>query len=231
MNHQHQHILRCFGMVKIGRSLIWKHFSLHSVGAVFTSSKSIVNPKRTTFLLSSVQTILAPSLLPSFGQMLFGPENGNCCLEVLLSWGRTYRTFCPYLSPFLMFCFDHLLSFCAQDWNICNGDCYFFDRRRGRTKFDRLANYAKCNMFDQVIPFHNIHSVCSWRLLQTIVVFLPEEKKKTINVSFCDYCFSFLHATLPLGMSQSKASSLQYLKASSEDKMGQCVISIISLAV
>ena len=35
--------LRCFTMVKIGRWLIWKHFSLHSVGAVFTSSESTVN--------------------------------------------------------------------------------------------------------------------------------------------------------------------------------------------
>ena len=34
--------LRCFTIVKIGRWLIWKHFSLHSVGAVFTSHKSTV---------------------------------------------------------------------------------------------------------------------------------------------------------------------------------------------
>ena len=37
--------LRCFTIVKIGRWLIWKHFSLHSVGAVFTSSKSTITKK------------------------------------------------------------------------------------------------------------------------------------------------------------------------------------------
>ena len=42
--------LKCFTIVKIGRWLIWKHFSLHSVGAVFTSSKSTVR-NRVKFLL------------------------------------------------------------------------------------------------------------------------------------------------------------------------------------
>ena len=35
--------LSCFTVVTIGRWLIWQHFSLHSVGAVFTSSESTAN--------------------------------------------------------------------------------------------------------------------------------------------------------------------------------------------
>ena len=42
MNLQHQHILRCFTMVKIGRWCHLKDFSLHSVEAIFTSPESTV---------------------------------------------------------------------------------------------------------------------------------------------------------------------------------------------
>ena len=44
MNHQHQHILRCFTIVKIGRWHHLKHFSLHSAG-VFWLLQNLLLPQ------------------------------------------------------------------------------------------------------------------------------------------------------------------------------------------